>query len=205
MTLHSKREGIEKPQERESTWFAEDAILWSSALRKLGVSAGVSTRADGSMAGSHHPLAEQAENRAALARRLGFEAVVRAKQVHGRDVAYVTAAVEPWPIADALWTDRPGVLLGIAAADCVPVLVADPRTPRSFGPRACGRSRSRASARCPAERICGRIAVAVLTGSTAHNSGSSAGRGSRQRCRDRHLRYRDHEGRAARQARHDRR
>src|SRR2546430_799783 len=37
--LHSKREGIEKPQERESTWFAEDAILWSSALRKLGVSA----------------------------------------------------------------------------------------------------------------------------------------------------------------------
>ena len=129
MTLHSKREGIEKPQERESMWFAEDAILWSSALRKLGVSAGVSTRADGSMAGSHHPLAEQAENRAALARRLGFDAVVRAKQVHGRDVAYVTAAVEPWPIADALWTDRPGVLLGIAAADCVPVLVADPRGP----------------------------------------------------------------------------
>jgi YfiH family protein len=129
MTLHSKGEGIEKTQERASPWFEEDGILWSSALRIPGVSAGMSTRVNGSMAGSHHPLEEQAQNRSALARRLGFDAVVRAKQVHGRDVAYVTAPVEPWPVADALWTDRRGVLLGIAAADCVPILVADPRGP----------------------------------------------------------------------------
>jgi YfiH family protein len=114
---------------RESDWLDRDGLLWSSALGALGLAAGMSTRAQGSMAGSHHPLEEQAENRAALARRLGFDAVVRAKQVHGRDVVYVTAATEPWPVADALWTDRPGVLLGIAAADCVPVLVADPRGP----------------------------------------------------------------------------
>jgi len=38
----------------------------------------------------------------------------------------VDRAVEPWPEGDALWTDRAGVLLGIAAADCVPILVVDP-------------------------------------------------------------------------------
>jgi purine-nucleoside/S-methyl-5'-thioadenosine phosphorylase / adenosine deaminase len=128
MTLHSKREGIDAAQTR-GTWIERDGMLWSSSFGLLGLVAGMSTRAQGSMAGSHHPLEEQAENRAAFARRLGFDAVARAKQVHGRDVAYVTAAVEQWPVADALWTDRRGVLLGIAAADCVPVLVADPRGP----------------------------------------------------------------------------
>jgi polyphenol oxidase len=48
-------------------------------------------------------------------------------QVHGRTCATVQA---PWadadrPEADALVTDRPGVLLGILTADCVPVLFAD--------------------------------------------------------------------------------
>lgn len=81
------------------------------------------------MAGSHYPLDVQAANRATLARHLGFDSVVRAKQVHGRDVVHVTAPVEPWPVADALWTEKAGVLLGVAAADCVPVLIADPRGP----------------------------------------------------------------------------
>ena len=78
------------------------------------------------MAGTHYPLDEQEANRAALARRLGFAAVTRMKQVHGRDVVHVDGPHEPWPVADAMWTDRAGVLLGAAAADCVPVLVADP-------------------------------------------------------------------------------
>lgn len=48
-------------------------------------------------------------------------------QVHGRDCVTVTT---PWveddrPRADALVTDRPGILLGILTADCVPVLLAD--------------------------------------------------------------------------------
>lgn len=54
-------------------------------------------------------------------------ALVGVYQVHGRDCATVAA---PWrdadrPHADALVTDRPGVLLGILTADCVPVLFAD--------------------------------------------------------------------------------
>lgn len=53
--------------------------------------------------------------------------VVRVKQVHSPDV--VTVA-EPWargerPEADALVTDRPGLLLAIVTADCAPVLLAD--------------------------------------------------------------------------------
>jgi YfiH family protein len=48
-------------------------------------------------------------------------------QVHSADC--VTLA-KPWdddhrPIADALVTDRPGILLGIVTADCAPILLAD--------------------------------------------------------------------------------
>jgi YfiH family protein len=104
-------------------------MLWSPLLESLGLVAGFTTKAQGSLAGSRHPLDEQARNRAALATALGFDGVARVKQVHGRDVVRVDGPAEPWPTADAQWTDRSGVLLGIAAADCVPVLVADPEGP----------------------------------------------------------------------------
>jgi purine-nucleoside/S-methyl-5'-thioadenosine phosphorylase / adenosine deaminase len=111
------------------TWVERDAMLWSPLLGSHGLVAGFTTRAQGSLAGSRHPLEEQARNRAALARTLGFTGVARVKQVHGRDVVRRDDADEAWPTADAQWTDRGGVLLGIAAADCVPVLVADPSGP----------------------------------------------------------------------------
>ena len=113
-----------------STWVERDGLLWSALLERYGVVAGFSTRAQGSMGGSVFPPDEQARNRDALARRLGFDALVRVRQVHGNAVVHVNGAVEPWPEGDALWTDRPGILLGIAAADCVPVLVADPASGR---------------------------------------------------------------------------
>ncbi|TMC79420.1 MAG: peptidoglycan editing factor PgeF, partial [Chloroflexi bacterium] len=69
-------------------------------------------------------------NRDAVARRLGFDAVARVRQVHGNGVVRLDRAVEPWPEADALWTDRPGVLLSVAAADCAPILVVDPASGR---------------------------------------------------------------------------
>jgi len=48
-------------------------------------------------------------------------------QVHSADAVYVDA---PWPHgqrpkADAMVTDKPGLLLGILTADCAPVLFAD--------------------------------------------------------------------------------
>ena len=101
-----------------------ETLIRAPILEELGLVAGFTTRAWGSMAGSHHPLDEQARNRKALASALGFDDVVRVKQVHGRDVVRVERLEDPWPVADAMWTDRAGVLLGIAAADCVPILVA---------------------------------------------------------------------------------
>jgi hypothetical protein len=105
-------------------------MLRSPSLEGRGFVAGFTTRAQGSMAGSVFPLDEQSRNREALARRLGFEAVARVRQVHGNAVARVEGATEPWPQADAMWTERAGVLLGVAAADCVPILVADPSSGR---------------------------------------------------------------------------
>lgn len=53
--------------------------------------------------------------------------LVAVYQVHSPDCVTVS---EPWdddarPEADALVTDRPGILLGIVTADCAPVLLAD--------------------------------------------------------------------------------
>jgi YfiH family protein len=53
--------------------------------------------------------------------------LVTVRQVHSSDVVAVTQAFaeDARPVADALVTDRPGLLLGILTADCVPVLFAD--------------------------------------------------------------------------------
>lgn len=52
-------------------------------------------------------------------------------QVHGRDVRVVRNLSETQSESercDALATDLPGVLLGVKTADCVPVVIGDPRT-----------------------------------------------------------------------------
>ncbi|MEU4289560.1 polyphenol oxidase family protein [Kribbella sp. NPDC026596] len=58
------------------------------------------------------------------------EAVVRVSQVHGRDVHVVAPADElplaPTPTADAIVTTRSDIVLAVRAADCLPVLLADP-------------------------------------------------------------------------------
>src|SRR5256886_14998272 len=113
-----------------STWVERDGLLRSPLLERYHVVAGFTTRAQGSMAGSVFPLDEQDRNRLALARGLGFETVARVRQVHGNTVVRLDRAVEPWPEGDAMWTDRTGVLLGIAAADCVPILLVDPASGR---------------------------------------------------------------------------
>ena len=49
----------------------------------------------------------------------------RAKQVHGTALARAPFAAVPE--ADAVWTAAPGVAVGVVTADCVPILLADPR------------------------------------------------------------------------------
>ncbi|WP_265569833.1 peptidoglycan editing factor PgeF [Sphingomicrobium nitratireducens] len=66
-------------------------------------------------------------------RRLAADALIAGAplaSVHQVHSATCVVATEPWPIeerphADALVTDRPGLLLGIVTADCAPVLLAD--------------------------------------------------------------------------------
>ncbi len=107
-------------------WTRHGDVLRPRASFARGVVAGFTTKALGSMGGSATAPDEAARRRAALAARLGFDAVVRAKQVHGDVVLHADAPfAAPWPEADGLWTDRAGVLLGVVAADCVPVLAAD--------------------------------------------------------------------------------
>jgi YfiH family protein len=97
----------------------------------LGRSGGVSS---GLMAGlntgpgSGDDAAAIAENRArAVAAVMPGARLVTVYQVHSPDCVSVT---EPWddsdrPEADAMVTDRPGLLLGIVTADCAPVLLVD--------------------------------------------------------------------------------
>jgi len=70
------------------------------------------------------------ENRARVARHLGIdgERLLTCHQVHSATAIVVDA---PWPPdqlprADALVTATPGLALGALAADCAPVLLADP-------------------------------------------------------------------------------
>ena len=112
-----------------TAWPLVDGLHRSPSLTALGLVAGFTTRAEGSLAGSVFPQHEQDAARERLARRLGFREVVRVRQVHGDRVVRAPHRADPWPEADALWTDEQGVLLGVAAADCVPVLVAGPSGP----------------------------------------------------------------------------
>ena len=70
-----------------------------------------------------------AANRARLSAELGV-AVVFLEQVHGTGVAVVDAVPEPGDedrrASDAVVTALPGVGVAVLAADCVPVLLADP-------------------------------------------------------------------------------
>ena len=70
------------------------------------------------------------ENRRRLAGEVGLDTdrIVFMNQVHGSDVAVVDG---PWqsdpPDTEALVTRTAGIALAVVVADCVPVLLADPR------------------------------------------------------------------------------
>lgn len=81
--------------------------------------------------GSKDEAAKVRENRKRVAAHLGAATapVLTCYQVHSADAVVVT---EPWdaaamPKADGLVTGTPGIILGALAADCAPVLFADPQ------------------------------------------------------------------------------
>ena len=97
----------------------------------LGRRGGVSTGEVGGLNvgyGSNDDRAAIAENRRrAVAAVLPGADLVTVHQVHSADAVFADHAwpQDDRPHADALVTNRPGLLLGILTADCAPVLLAD--------------------------------------------------------------------------------
>ena len=96
--------------------------------RRGGVSTGVCAGLNAGVGADDEADAVAENRRRATAAVLPRARLVTPYQVHGSD-AVTIVAVPPdgyRPRADALVTDRPGLLLGIVTADCAPVLLADP-------------------------------------------------------------------------------
>lgn len=105
-------------------------LITGAAHGFLGRKGGVST---GELAGLNVSYSEDDPALTSENRRRAVEAVLPGGtlqtcfQIHSPDVVTVT---EPWadadrPRADALVTNRPGVVLGVLTADCAPVLFCD--------------------------------------------------------------------------------
>uniref|UniRef100_E6VQM0 Purine nucleoside phosphorylase n=1 Tax=Rhodopseudomonas palustris (strain DX-1) TaxID=652103 RepID=E6VQM0_RHOPX len=97
--------------------------------REGGVSEGIYAGLNAGV-GSNDDPAKVAENRRRMAAALGVapEHFLTVHQVHSPDVAVAEA---PWaaanrPKADAIVTRTPGLAIGASAADCGPILFADP-------------------------------------------------------------------------------
>ena len=114
----------------------EAVALWTSPLlaavphgfagRRGGVSTGPFASLNvGTGSGEDESVVMENRRRAADAVLPGA-ALASVFQVHGRECVVADAwPMDARPPADALVTDRPGLLLGILTADCVPVLFAD--------------------------------------------------------------------------------
>ena len=68
------------------------------------------------------------ENRKRVCTHLGAHMLITPHQVHSAKAVDIKDQKDDMPAieADALVTDQPGIALGVLAADCAPVLLADP-------------------------------------------------------------------------------
>lgn len=97
--------------------------------RRGGVSEGLYSALNGGL-GSNDQAKAVAENRARMCAQLSLppEALLSLYQVHSADVVTIAHpfSFAERPKADAMVTRVPGLALGIATADCGPILFADP-------------------------------------------------------------------------------
>ena len=103
-----------------------DGVTHGFLGRRGGVSEGVCSGLNVGTGSGDDPAAIEENRRRAMEAVLPGSVLVTVYQVHSP----TCVAAEPWafadrPQADALVTDRPGLLLGILTADCAPVLFAD--------------------------------------------------------------------------------
>lgn len=112
-------ERVAGPLHRHDAWADHEAWLLHGITGRTG---------DMSLFGST-PVGRVLPRWTALRETLGCTTIVHARQVHAGDVL-VHDAVPPGivvgPDADGHATRRPGVLLAVSVADCVPVFIAAP-------------------------------------------------------------------------------
>ena len=115
-----------EPQLIEPGWSAPSAVCAFSTTRIGGCSTGPYSGFN--LATHVGDNTERVEtNRRWLARHLKLPSDPQwLAQNHGSEVLYKDSAEVLWPtpVADALWTDQPNVVLSIMTADCLPVLIA---------------------------------------------------------------------------------
>ncbi len=98
--------------------------------RQGGVSSGLYSSLNcGYGSGDAPDNVRENRRRAAAEFELAADDLLTVHQIHSTEV--IEVGNQRWsspgaPKADALVTDRPGVVLGVLAADCAPVLLADP-------------------------------------------------------------------------------
>jgi len=109
--------------------FSANGIRHGFFTRVGGVSEGIYAGLNVGQGSNDRPDAV-AENRRRVAQwlRVGPDRLLTVHQIHSPDAVVVR---EPFgaerPRVDAMVTDRPGLALGVLAADCGPVLFADPQ------------------------------------------------------------------------------
>jgi YfiH family protein len=103
------------------------AIAHGFTGRRGGVSTGLVAGLNVGLGSDDDPAAVAQNRRLATEAILPGAALVTLHQVHSADVIRVNAAIpiDDRPKADAMITDRPGLLLGVLGADCPPILFAD--------------------------------------------------------------------------------
>jgi YfiH family protein len=104
-----------------------DGVRHAFFTRAGGVSSGIYSSLNTGLGSDDDPKAVR-ENRRRCAARFDAEAIVTVYQVHS---ATAVVADGPWPDepphADGVVSTTPGLVCGALAADCAPILLADPQ------------------------------------------------------------------------------
>ena len=95
--------------------------------REGGVSTGIHAGLNVGLGSDDDRAAILENRRRAITAVLPGAALATVHQVHSPHAVAAPVADDARPEADALVTDRPGLLIGILTADCVPVLLSDSR------------------------------------------------------------------------------
>ena len=116
-----------EPPVLTSPWLDLPGVRHAFFTRQGGVSPGIYASLNVGLGSRDDPAAVR-ENRRRAAAHLGASDIVTCYQVHS---ALAVTAEGPWradpPQADAVVTRTAGVVCGALAADCAPVLLADPQ------------------------------------------------------------------------------